>query len=423
MTSSTPRDSTGHERDSGLPPIENPYLLVSRIPFLRDGEGRLFTNRLWFHDLKEHLAYLANFTIACPVIDRSPPEGFVPLESDNVLPRLRVVPLPGAQTVPQALASMPTTLVKVWGAIRRTQIVHSPIGGWPFAPAWITTPFARVLGRHIVIIVESAPWRLQPGLPASLKARVLAFIYEHLARICLQHADLAIFTSNEYRRSLLREQCERGHVIHASWIDEANILSDEQARSAWSEKRATAVQLKLLFAGELKPAKGVLVLLDAVRRLAGRNIPLELHILGAGELASHCESAAKEMQGAVSVRMLGTVPYGTEFFNLLRQYHAVIVPSVSDEQPRIVYDAYSQAVPVLATRTAGLIDCVRDGQTGWLVEPNDGGALSALLERAATESETLQTMGLEALMIARSVTHRGMHAMRHRLLAGMTADL
>jgi glycosyltransferase involved in cell wall biosynthesis len=321
VTSSIPRISTGHERDLGLPPIENPYLLVSRIPFLRDGEGRLFTNRLWFHDLKEHLAYLTNFTIACPVIDQAPPEGFVPLESEGVLARLRVVPLPGAQTLPQAAASMPTTLVKVWHA------------------------------------------------------------------------------------------------------DDANILSDEQAKESWNEKHAAGPELKVLFVGQLKPAKGVLVLLEAIRRLGAANVPVELHILGAGELVSPCESAANELRGAARIRMLGTVPYGPEFFRLLRQYHAVVVPGISDEQPRIVYDAFSQAVPVLATRTPGLIDCVQNGHTGWLVEPNDSGALSALIARAATESDALQTMGLEALTIARRVTHHGMHGTRHRLLAAMMADL
>lgn len=422
MNSSTPGVSAGHEQD-GLPPIEHPYLLVSRIPFHRDREGRLFTNRLWFHDLKEHLPYLTNFTIACPVIDDSPPEGSVPLESEGVLARLRVVPLPGAQTIPQAVASMPVTIVKLWRAVRGAQIVHSSTSGWPFAPAWITTPLTRILRRRTVMIVESAPWRLQPGVSASLKARAVASTYERLARLCLNHADLAIFTSNEYRRSLLGERFERGHVVHASWIDDANILSNEQAKKSWDEKRAAGSELKVLFVGQLKPAKGVLVLLEAVRRLATGNVPLELHILGAGELATQCESAASKLRGTARIRMLGTVPYGPEFFSLLRQYHAVVVPSISDEQPRIVYDAFSQAVPVLATRTPGLIDCVRDDRTGWLVEPNDSTALGALLARAAMKSEALQTMGLEGLTIARRVTHRGMHGTRHRLLAGMLAGL
>ena len=133
-----------------------------------------------------------------------------------------------------------------------------------------------------------------------------------------------------------------------------------------------------------------------------------------------CRQLSDEMQGPTRVNVLGTVDYGAPLFELLRRYHAVVVPSISDEQPRIVYDAYSQGVPVLATRTAGLRDCVADDKTGWLVEPNNAVALAVLIERATTNITALQTMGMEALRVARSMTHQRMHRERHRLLLQLT---
>ena len=98
----------------------------------------------------------------------------------------------------------------------------------------------------------------------------------------------------------------------------------------------------------------------------------------------------------------------------------MVVPSISDEQPRIVYDAYSQGIPVLGTRTAGLRDCIVDDKTGWLVEPNNADALALLIERATTNIAALQPMGMEALRVARSMTHQRMHRERHRLLLQLT---
>ncbi len=49
---------------------------------------------------------------------------------------------------------------------------------------------------------------------------------------------------------------------------------------------------------------------------------------------------------SVRVSLLEPVSYGT-FLNLLRGFDAILVPSLSDEQPRPIFDAFSQAVPVL----------------------------------------------------------------------------
>jgi glycosyltransferase involved in cell wall biosynthesis len=101
---------------------------------------------------------------------------------------------------------------------------------------------------------------------------------------------------------------------------------------------------------------------------------------------------------------------------MLRGYHALVLPNISDEQPRIVYDAYSQALPVLASRTSGLEACIVENRTGWFVAPNSADELGRMIERAAANAHDLESMGKEALRSARSMTHQKMHRDRHRLL-------
>ncbi|MFG6084298.1 glycosyltransferase [Paracoccus litorisediminis] len=61
------------------------------------------------------------------------------------------------------------------------------------------------------------------------------------------------------------------------------------------------------------------------------------------------------------------MPYGAEFLTLLRDYHAMIVATTGDEQSRVIYDANSRAVPVIATDTPGNRDVVFRGQAGCLL--------------------------------------------------------
>jgi glycosyltransferase involved in cell wall biosynthesis len=409
-------------RSEPTPPrITSRYLLAINVPLFRGQDGVTYAGQLWFKDLAEHLSYLDRFILACPVLEGLPAEVAVSLQSDARFARVQIVALPAAQSLVRAILALPRTSWRLWRAVRSAEVIHSGVAGWPIPYGWLVTPMAKLLGRKLVIIVESAPWRLKAGLPQSLKSRITANFYERLARWCLGRADLAIFTQDDYRRSLLVREPERGHVIHASWIDEEIIISDARAEAIWREKiDRTSSGLTILFAGRLDLQKGVVVLLEAIRVLARKNIPVTLDILGSGDLADKCKEVSAELHGLTHVNMLGTVAYGAPLFELLQRYHAVILPSISDEQPRIVYDAYSQGVPALASGTAGLRDCIHESQTGWLIEPNNVEALSSVIERAAANVEELRRMGMEALRVARSMTHRRMHLERQLLLLQMT---
>src|SRR5882672_1081570 len=415
------RGIVGETAEPTLPRITSKYLLVINVPLYRDKDVATYAGQLWFKDLAEHLTYLDRFVIACPVIEGMPAEVAVSLQSDSRFSRVQILELPASSSLARAILGFPRTAWKLLRAVRSAEVIHAGIAGWPIPYGWIVTPMARLLRKKLVIIVESAPWRLSAGLPQGLKSRVVASVFERLARWCVSRADLAIFTQDEYRQSLLVREPERGHVIHASWIDKDVIISDAHAEAVWHEKLGrNSDGLAILFAGRLEPQKGVAVLLEAIRVVARKNIPVTLDILGSGDLADKCKEVSADLNGLTHVNMLGTVAYGTPLFELLRRYHAVILPSISDEQPRIVYDAYSQGVPVLASRTAGLRDCIHENQTGWLVEPNNVEALSGLIERAAGNVEELRRMGMEALRVARSMTHRRMHLERQLLLLQLT---
>jgi glycosyltransferase involved in cell wall biosynthesis len=406
--------------DAPLPSLVSPitcrYLLVINIPLYRNA-GVMLAEHLWFKDLLGHLDYLKKLTIACPIMDDGPVENAVQLSSDHRFAAVNIAELPAAGSWWVAAVNLPRTTIRLWKAIRDADIVHTGLAGWPFPYGWVATPIAKILRKKLVIIVESAPWRLNSGRARTFKAVFLAWLYEGLARWCLARSDLAIFTQENYRQTLLPNERTRARIINASWIDEEVIISAEQADEIWNQKSlSSATELSIVFVGRLDRQKGLLVLLDAMRLLATKNLPVRLDILGAGELEPVCRALSQELKDSTRVHVLGTVPYGAPLFEMLRGYHALVLPNISDEQPRIVYDAYSQALPVLASRTSGLEACIVENRTGWFVAPNSADELGRMIERAAANAHDLESMGKEALRSARSMTHQKMHRDRHRLL-------
>ena len=417
-TDSKPNASFQNGWDSTRYP--HPYLLVigQNLPIYRNGSGQLFTDKLWQKDLAMHLEYLDHLMIATPLLHQEPPSDAVLLDAKPS--RIEIIELPAQTSFLNAIRAMPAIVSRLWRATRRAGIVHSGIAGWPIPMGFIVTPLVLLCRKPYVVIVESAFWRLPKGAATGWKRRLRASLQELMGRWVLSKAELAIFTQDEYRQSLMGQQASRGHVIPASWIDEQAILSDVEAEQVWQRKLASPdSRLKILFVGRLVPDKGVRVLLEALRQLSAVDAPIVLSILGEGDLKSECATVGAELTGATSVRVLGTVPYGAPLFALIREYDALVVPTISDEQPRIVFDAYSQGVPVLASDTAGLRSCVRDGETGLLTPANDVAMLVALLQYASQHRSELKQLGLQSLKYAHEMTHQEMHRQRVVLLKDM----
>jgi glycosyltransferase involved in cell wall biosynthesis len=407
--------------DSEIPiRIALPYLFVvgQQLPLYRDESGQLFTEELWQKDLSMHLDYLDHLIIASPCLEQTPPPHTKPLSTDRST--VELIELPQQKSFLHSLAVMPCIVFRLCKAVSRAGIVHSAIAGWPIPMGWLVTPLTLIFRKPLVIVVESATWRLQDGTGAGWRRRLRAFLQEAMGQWVVRKAALVICTQDDYLRTLLGPKRAHGFVIPASWIDRKDVLSKEVAEEHWRTKLSVPdSRLRVLFVGRLAHDKGILTLLEAMRQLEVDSLPISLGIVGDGALKSQCESVASELTGTTKVTLLGAVRYGEPLFAVIRKYDAVVVPSIGDEQPRIVFDAYSQAVPILASDTPGLRSCVKSGELGLFAAPNDVSGLADLLRYAAGHRSELGRLGLQSLTYAHRMTHQEMHRQRATLLQAM----
>lgn len=396
--------------------IKRPYLSVRNMPYFVDAGGRLLLERAWYHDFIQHLEYLSSLTLAAPL---SP----LPVDMTNLVPvgdalraRLKLVPLPMQTSRIRALARLPATLLALWRAIGQAEIVQSGIAGWPYPLGWLASPIARLRGKKLLIIAESAPWRIPAtvGAPAvSARRQIEASVYEGLARYWCSRADLSFYTQPAYLEQFHGNGKGPAYVAPATWVNAEDILDDIQARSLWDAKLLQPACF--LFAGRLVEEKGVKVLLEAVDKLTAAGVRGALHVIGEGPLRQ--EVIASQRTASFGLKYFEPVAYGAPFLTFLQRYHAIVVPSLSDEQPRILFDAAARAVPVLASATDGLRPHVENNRTGRLLPPGNAGALAEAMASWAGNPASLRSFGMESLSRVRSKTHRAMHAERSRIIA------
>ncbi|MFL6263071.1 MAG: glycosyltransferase family 4 protein [Thermoanaerobaculia bacterium] len=149
----------------------------------------------------------------------------------------------------------------------------------------------------------------------------------------------------------------------------------------------------LLYVGRLRIRKGVEVLLEALRELR-RGVPgAVLRIAGNGEHRAALERAAADL-GLVgpAVTFLGTQS-AAQVRTLLHGAAALVIPSTYEGMPLVVVEAMDAGVPIVASAVSGIPEVVEDGETGWLVPPEDPEALARALEEVLADPAEARRRG------------------------------
>jgi glycosyltransferase involved in cell wall biosynthesis len=139
-----------------------------------------------------------------------------------------------------------------------------------------------------------------------------------------------------------------------------------------------------------EPEKGVDVLIAAFPQVVAAYPEAVLALVGAGTQMPANKAAAAAAGVRERVEFMGVLSNPAP---AIAAGDAVVLPSRREGLPVVVLEAFALARPVIATRVGGTPDVVRDGDTGWLVPPEDPPALADALLAAAGDATAREERG------------------------------
>jgi len=264
-----------------------------------------------------------------------------------------------------------TRLVKIFSE-QNADIVHFhnslPIFSGVPAAVLARVP-AKLMTEHSIYYPGKAGGSLSTSMYFNLRRRL----------------DMVIACSEEVRESHQPELDSARTVTIVNGVDLSHFkLSSGKAGDA-------PVTFNIGSIGSLTRQKGYSNLVQAVKILADRNVPVKLTFVGDGPLRKELEQQVAESGLVDRMTFAGTT---NDVMQVLPSFDVVAGSSLREGLPLSILEAMAAGLPVVTTDVGGNREAVINGTTGLLVPAGDPTALAEALESLWKDGGKRNSMGI-----------------------------
>jgi len=143
----------------------------------------------------------------------------------------------------------------------------------------------------------------------------------------------------------------------------------------------------ILFIGRLTPEKGVYDLLSIIERLYDNEKQINVHIVGEGPLREELEDKVNVLNLRHVVKFLGALAHPDPLFKEYEWADVFLLPSYTEGIPRVIAEAMSKGVPVVASTVGGIPHIIDNNEDGILVEPGNINEFTMVLSQLKNDTE------------------------------------
>jgi glycosyltransferase involved in cell wall biosynthesis len=268
-------------------------------------------------------------------------------------------------------------------------------GAWA---AWKTCRQERIDVLHV-------HWPFPHGLMALLPGWLLRckVVYS------CHSAEFALAAGSKFATSVLAFCLRRSFAITANSAHTAGLVRQVSGREAQIIPWGATIQVDpaaepvrqdiplLLFSGRLIERKGVDFLLHAMPAILSRH-KVRLVITGDGHCRTEWQQLTRSLGLDEAVTFAGFVS-NEELTSLFRSCSIYVHPAIYDSKGDtegfgvVLVEALSYRRPVVATKVGGIVDVIKDGETGLLVSEKNPDAIAEAVLRLLENPEYARQLG------------------------------
>ena len=261
------------------------------------------------------------------------------------------------------------------------------------------TSKAGILGRlaawlaRVPIVIHTPHGHVFYGHFGKSLSKIFLQMEKLLGRITHHQIALTPEECNDYV-NLRVSQPSNTSVIHSGIELHRYSEGARQRNKKRKELGISPDSLVVGYVGWLIPIKGVTYLVNAMAEVIQRHPNGLLLLVGKGDEKGEEEvklsKQVKNLGILDNVRFLGWRPDVNEIMGC---FDIFVLPSLNEGMGRVLVEAMSAGLPIVASRVGGIPDLVKDGENGLLVPPADAGALEQAISDLLSDNSRKKHMG------------------------------
>ncbi len=197
--------------------------------------------------------------------------------------------------------------------------------------------------------------------------RIKAIKYRFLITFTWKKVDRIVAITKEICNELISHRVHTGKVIKIPNSVDTDYFAPSEINN-WKNP------FQILFVGRLTEAKGVGVLLEALKNIIMKGYnDLLLTIVGDGDLRQELESMALNLDLKKYVNFVG---YKKDVRKYYHTSHILVLPSNWEGLPLVLLEGMACGLPIVASDLTGIREGIEDGINGYLFAPGNKDELS-----------------------------------------------
>lgn len=199
-------------------------------------------------------------------------------------------------------------------------------------------------------------------------------IFRILKRRCLKRAKCITTVSSALKNSIENTYGIKQISVISMGCDTSNFSRSHRKSNFFNQNE----KLVVLFVGRLAEKKGVTYLIDAMEKISAK-----LVIVGSGPLEEKLKLQASKKK--CDIEFWGAKTH-QELYEIYASADIFVAPSVTakdgDQEgiPTAIMEAMASGLPIISTKSGGIVEIIEDGKNGILVDEKDVGALSQKIQ-------------------------------------------
>ena len=279
----------------------------------------------------------------------------------------------------------PFSILNLASIIRRSNydLIHTQAS----KDLWLLVPALKILGTKIPLILTK-----QVGSFIVKKDKLHRWIYNRLS--------FTLAISNVIKRNLL-ETCplteDKILLLHNGIDTEKFNPATVNAQKVRDEFKIKGDETLIGMIARFSPGKGHEEFLEAAKILNDKYSRLRFMIVGeASRGENNYADKIKQLSGELAINNIIFTGYRTDTPEVLRAMDIFVFPSHNEAFGIALAEAMSMGKPSVCSNADGVLDIAVEGETSFLFENKNAGALAQKIELLLKSPETMRSFSLSA---------------------------